>query len=97
MIKTLVMPRICLTVFDSKKFTRSPQFLTLCSCVSGHIEILQLYFSKVSDDDILIGEINAVGSAFISLDQESKCIYRLGYMYILYTCTVCQNQIIAIV
>ena len=58
------MPRICLTVFDSKKFTRSPQFLSLCSCVTGHhIEILQLYFSEViSDDDILIGEINAVSS-----------------------------------
>ena len=81
------MPRICLTVFDSKKFTRSPQFLSLCSCVSHHIEILQLYFSEViSDDDILIGEINAVSSAFISLDQGSKCIYRLGYMYILYVC-----------
>jgi hypothetical protein len=38
-----------------------------------------------------------VQSAFISLDQESKCIYRLGYMYVLYTCTVCQNQIIIIV
>jgi hypothetical protein len=61
---------------------RSPQFLLLCSCVSRHIEILQLRPS-ISDD--IFGEINAVNSAFISLHQESECTDWD-------TWTVCQNQ-----